>query len=167
MARSSARISIPTPVPNASSVRISMAGELIPPRVVVPTQDLIGGVVAGGQELDLGGDSPPQIRILAVLQPQPRGRAQSEDRIAPQAQASRAQVVPGTKRLHAPPLDDAANLLRRQSQAGQNSRMRRVDLERTGSAEDRDALVQSPAAEQVAARVAFVRSVVEIGGHPF
>src|SRR5258708_1497287 len=100
MATSSPRISIPTPVPNSSGVRISMAGELIHPRVGVPSQDLMGGRVAGGQELELGGDSPPQTRILAVPQPQPRGRAQSEDRIAPQPQASRAQVVPGAKRLH-------------------------------------------------------------------
>src|ERR1700724_1121110 len=78
-ARSRSRISIPTPVPKASSVRISMPEKLIPPRVVVPAHDVIRGIVTGGHQLDHSADAAPQIRQLAVLQPNPRRGPQRED----------------------------------------------------------------------------------------
>src|SRR6266849_3299827 len=86
-ARSRSRISIPTPVPKASSLRISMPEKLIPPCVVVPTHDVIRGVVTGGHHLDHRADAPAHIGQLAVLQPQPRRRPQCEDRVAADSQA--------------------------------------------------------------------------------
>src|SRR5260370_20971334 len=88
-AKSRSRISIPTPVPKASSVRISIAGKLIPPCVVVPTHDVIRGIVTRRHHLDHGADAPAHIRQLTVLQPPPRRRPQREDRVAAGSQAPR------------------------------------------------------------------------------
>src|ERR1700676_2243535 len=116
-ARSRSRISIPTPVPKASSVRISMPEKLIPPRVVVPTHDVIRGVVTGGHHLDHGADASPQIRQLAVLQPHPRRRSQRKYGVTAYSQASCcplseiAQVAIVQEWLSAPPLYQALYLL--------------------------------------------------------
>src|SRR5260370_30260406 len=119
-ARSHSIITIPTPVPYAISWRISMPEKLIPPCVVVPTHDVIRGVVTRWHHLDHRADAPAHIGQLAILQPQPRRRPQREDRVATHSQAacSRRSIISKVgivqEWLPAPPLHHALDLLGRQ-----------------------------------------------------
>src|SRR5271157_3599001 len=94
--RSVAPISMPTPEPNASSLRRSlemgiwkaMAGSIAPSRVV-PPQDVDGGIVSHRHVLHLRPYRAPEVRELSVGQPQPRRGAHRDDGVAAHPQAVR------------------------------------------------------------------------------
>src|ERR1035437_2311182 len=97
--RSVAPISMPTPEPNASSLRRSlemgiwkgMAGAIAPSRVV-PPQDVGRGIVSHRQVPHLRPHRAPEGREVSVVEPQPRRGAQGDDRVAFHPQAVRADA---------------------------------------------------------------------------
>src|SRR5262249_29599265 len=87
--RSPPRISIPAPVPKATSFRNSSCS--MTPGILVPTQDVIRGIVAGGHDLYHSGYGAFQIGEPAVGETQAGGGPQGKDRIPADAQPAPGQ----------------------------------------------------------------------------
>src|SRR5690348_10357231 len=101
--RSRAPISIPTPEPNARSLRKSLEssnamGGSVAPRRVVPAQDMNRAIVTLRHVLHLLRDRAFGIGKLPVGEADPRGGADGEDGVAFAPQSRRAWAKGGTER---------------------------------------------------------------------
>src|SRR5438105_7880245 len=107
--------SIPTPEPKARN--LFMSADLWGPGILVPAQDLNGGVVTGGHKLHRGGGAAAEVGKLIVGQAHSRGRTQRENGIAAHTNVAAAREAGSLlriyERLYAPPRHDCSYGLRR------------------------------------------------------